>query len=351
MTEKSESGDLDSPDSPPFSLKFDPEYGDWYSDQSDRIYLDEHPIFIYDKNRRKWVQLVDVDVGELCKYVNTISGWNGGLHFSVPSLASEKFHGELETNHECFGNDIRYDYANKRTQFLNSYANGSFVHSPSHPTGIGIRLVNASQIPSGGLTISSSVPVYIQGSFNTTNVQPKAAIHADSVTVLSNEWQDWASGLWNKSLLKPQPARNVVINAHIMTGTPHPEYMNHSLAGVTRNEVPDIGFLGAIRILEDWGTYRITLGGSLLIPVHSKVHWEPWVGLGSSYGKSLPPVNFSHNPSLGVSVGMPFYYRVGCGRTTRMVGNSVYDDVPQTTERLSGAGAADRDSILWSILR
>ena len=83
-----------------------------------------------------------------------------------------------------------------------------------------IRLSNGSILPSGGLTIASSNPVYVQGDYNTgrtagnepaSNVTPDptnapaanpaaptttdyarqpAAVIADAVTVLSNAWND-----------------------------------------------------------------------------------------------------------------------------------------------------------------
>src|SRR5207245_4565123 len=66
-----------------------------------------------------------------------------------------------------------------------------------------VRLVNGSQLPSGGLTVVSQNPVYIVGDYNcgappcpqpapgqpATGPHPPAAVLADAVTVLSNAWQ------------------------------------------------------------------------------------------------------------------------------------------------------------------
>ena len=82
----------------------------------------------------------------------------------------------------------------------------------------GIRLVNGSKLPSQGLTVVSENPVYVQGDYNTkdkngnlrtaltplTDLIP-AAVMADAVTVLSNNWgpndyddkgEDKRSELW-----------------------------------------------------------------------------------------------------------------------------------------------------------
>jgi hypothetical protein len=64
-----------------------------------------------------------------------------------------------------------------------------------------------SNLPAGGLTIASENPVYVQGNYNATvgtvanGVEPNethlpAAILADSITLLSNAWNDSLSFQW-----------------------------------------------------------------------------------------------------------------------------------------------------------
>src|SRR6202011_1092 len=108
-----------------------------------------------------------------------------------------------------------------------AYKSGSFNgivyfydKSNTSSTRRGVRLVNGSNIPSTGLTVASSNPVYIQGDFNTggtgTSVPanqanayatvgatpgPQASgysrapcsVIADAVTLLSNSWNDFNS--------------------------------------------------------------------------------------------------------------------------------------------------------------
>ena len=60
-----------------------------------------------------------------------------------------------------------------------------------------LKIVNGAigQLPADGLTIVAENPVYVQGNYNAGGAgfpgsQPPAAIMADAVTLLSNNWLD-----------------------------------------------------------------------------------------------------------------------------------------------------------------
>lgn len=53
----------------------------------------------------------------------------------------------------------------------------------------GIRLKNGATLPTGGLTVVTPDPIYVQGNFNTVNKKP-AAVLADALNLLSNAWND-----------------------------------------------------------------------------------------------------------------------------------------------------------------
>ena len=55
-----------------------------------------------------------------------------------------------------------------------------------------MRLINGGTLPTDGLTVASQNPVYIQGDYNTTSASTRgsAAVFADAVTILSNNWKD-----------------------------------------------------------------------------------------------------------------------------------------------------------------
>jgi hypothetical protein len=92
-----------------------------------------------------------------------------------------------------------------------------------------IRLKNGSVLPNGGITIASANPVYIQGDYNTGGNPPSnsgdpvhptvgnywqpAAVIADAVNILSNNWLDS-----NAANLSARIATNTTVNTAIVSG-------------------------------------------------------------------------------------------------------------------------------------
>jgi hypothetical protein len=54
----------------------------------------------------------------------------------------------------------------------------------------GVRVKNGKTLPSGGLSVVSQNPVYVQGDFNTTGAWQPGLIAGDAINVLSNAWSD-----------------------------------------------------------------------------------------------------------------------------------------------------------------
>jgi hypothetical protein len=262
------------------------------------------PYILFDKNRRKWVQLIEIDVGNLApdKTLYYVGEGNNGAMLNVNQLTK----------------DIRINYASSRLSGTSRDTNYLF-------TGIGVRLKNAETLKTN-LTLITPFPVYIQGNFNTAT--PKnATIVADNVTVLSNQWEDLTSRLYSDHPLKKAVTSPVTINAHLIVGTPHPDYMYKG----NNNKIPECGLLGVVKILENWGTHSITLGGAVVVPFRSKAAWEPW-GTTNSYGtgattdptRSIPKLNFSpcsifrHDRQWGFTTNSPFcpcLYEIKAGKT------------------------------------
>lgn len=219
----------------------------------------EIPSFIFDKNRRQWVQLIDIDMAKMAdaRVISFVGEEGNAPYFNQNLLRS----GTSYTH-------IQEDYANNRSTDLNKN-NLDYVN-----VAVGIRLINAKRVIQNNLTIVSQFPLYIWGDFNTDTTKSSVAIVADSITVLSNEWVDWASRFWSRHTLKPKPKTDVTINAHLITGQPYPFYMPK--AALSTFPTPEIGFINCIKILEDWGTYKIRLGGALISFFRSKQQWEPW---------------------------------------------------------------------------
>lgn len=178
----------------------------------------------------------------------------------------------------------------------------------------GIRLKNAASLPSEGLTVSSSNPVYIQGDYNTgrtagneppSNTTPDktnapaanpaspevanydrvpAAVIADAVTVLSNDWTETSSPM--------STAANTTVNTAIITGIVPSG--NGYYSGGAEN-FP--------RFLENWSSKTLTYYGSMIQLYTSQQGIGHW-GAASVYS---PPSrawyfdkNFLSTPPAGV---------------------------------------------------
>jgi len=349
----------DDPSSPPHKLV---ESGDhWTLDSTKlRLHTSEPGYqFMYDRNRAKWIQLMDVDIGALTAAVKNKTGifstWASDLNRTIkincywqghPNNANCNYNSYDSTSDKL--EDIRLDYVNARTNFLNSYNNGSYNYYSILKNGqplfksvvdIGVRLINATELPEGGMTLICPYPLYIKGSFNTTkdtqgNIKP-ALIITDSLTILSDKWQDWRSSMdFGTSYLYSSDGKSCdpaipapTIYAHVITGRTHPNFWLQD-----NGMYPDFGIHDAFRTLEDI-SYPINFYGSLLLPYYCQRQWEP-------------PIDFCHkdrSPSwfayasfylgaegkewakMRTAPGMPTYLKVGRGRKTQAIGSKVYD--------------------------
>ncbi|MDR0647428.1 MAG: hypothetical protein LBF43_03270 [Puniceicoccales bacterium] len=316
------------------------DYGSYWQPESfdnkiARVYIPSHYNFIYDRNRAKWIQLLDFDMAAF------ITSLNSGSPMTLASFQNDvnstllfhrywlgKRNGDNYKAPATTSNDIRTNYIASRTTFLNSYNNGSYVYpsSLSPVLDFGIRIINASALPAGGLSIVCPFPLYIKGTFNTTNTQPKAFIVADSLTLLSNDWQDWSSGAdVSNTYLRATTSSSSHIYAHIMTGTTHPDFWLKDNGNVLN---PDLGIHGAFRSLEDINN-MVNFQGSLMLPYYCKMQWEPPINF-CDYGRtphSYAPIdiNFMDSRSMRPTACMPFYHRINRGRKTQTIGDATYN--------------------------
>jgi len=141
-----------------------------------------------------------------------------------------------------------------------------------------VRLVNGSQLPSGGLTVVSQNPVYIAGDYNTVPVganHPPAAVLGDAVTVLSNSWQPGNAGGYDSKgnlAFTTRVASDTTVNAAIATGP-----SSESTIGRDNGKVNNL-----VRFLENWSTKTFTYSGSLLALWHSQQVTGAWRCCGTS---------------------------------------------------------------------
>jgi hypothetical protein len=171
-----------------------------------------------------------------------------------------------------------------------------------------IRIKNGGKLPSGGLTIASANPIYVQGDYNTGAsgttlpqsdsstpdptkptvagyTRQPAAIVGDAVTVLSNSWLDSKAGTM-------PTASNTTVNAAFISGIVPSANGNYS-GGV--ENFP--------RFLEDWGNKQFTYYGSMIELYNSQQAIGKW-GAGNVYN---PPnrawyfdTNFVSSPPPGI---------------------------------------------------
>lgn len=137
----------------------------------------------------------------------------------------------------------------------------------------GIRIKNGATLPSGGLTVVSDNPVYIQGDYNTATQWQPAAVVADAVNILSNNWSDTKS----TSALSSRSASNTTINTAILSGVVSTTANPNTYSGGVEN-FP--------RFLEDWSGKTLTYNGSMVEIFNSKQAVGIW-GQGNVYN---PPI-------------------------------------------------------------
>ena len=185
--------------------------------------------FLQDQREGAKVRVVNFDVAEFIKYFpnHNTKSWNGIIHVRDSSGSA----------------------SNKA----------------------GVRVLNGSKVPAGGISIVSDNPVYVQGDFNTgrvagtseppsntTNTEDPdvsgytrrpASIMADAITLLSNSWSDGNS----YSGLSARIASNTTINAALVAGNVPTAAGNYSGGGEN-----------FVRFLEDWTDKRFTYYGAMM---------------------------------------------------------------------------------------
>jgi hypothetical protein len=158
----------------------------------------------------------------------------------------------------------------------------------------GIRLIDGQTLMNGGLTVATPDPLYVEGNYNVdptqvgtanTSKSKPAALVADSINVLSGNWND-ANG--NKTLSN-RTATDTTVNAAFLAGIV-PSGNGYYSGGV--ENFP--------RFLESWSGRTFTYNGSMVVMFPSQTGISPWKGTGSLYNIYDPPTrnwNFDMNYS------------------------------------------------------
>jgi hypothetical protein len=173
--------------------------------------------------------------------------------------------------------------------------NGIVYVELASPSTSGVRVVNGSQIPNygsqAGLTFSTNAPLYVKGNFNSNGTIPAnatsmgvpetneapAALIADAITILSNNWNDTNS---NKAL-SYRTATPTVVSAALVGG----------IVPSAGNKYSG-GFENYPRFLENWGGVKFGYRGAVVALFDSEIATQPW---GSSDVYSPPVRVWAYN--------------------------------------------------------
>jgi len=132
----------------------------------------------------------------------------------------------------------------------------------------------------GGFTVASENPVYVQGNYNSSAGDPfwgggsnttphaAAAIIADAVTLLSNNWTD-ANSLNNPTNLGGRGAASSYYRMAVAGGKNVP-FPIPAWAGVSNDFGTDGGLHNFLRYLENWGGQTLYYNGSLVSMYYSE---------------------------------------------------------------------------------
>ncbi|MBD3426306.1 MAG: hypothetical protein GF409_03630 [Candidatus Omnitrophica bacterium] len=196
----------------------------------------------YNFREGKYIRMTDIDIEKLAGWCNVDSEGNevppGGDYSSVVGKA------QLYSNH-LPANALLYATRDDTT--------------PDQQPGI--RLLNGSEIhSSGGLTVVSNDPAYIQGDFNNINKKP-ASVFADAVNIVSNNWDDGNSD-GDKSA---RQATETTVNAAFIAGINETSWGDYSG-----------GLENYPRLHEDWGGITLTIRGAFVSLWNSQIATGRW---------------------------------------------------------------------------
>jgi hypothetical protein len=187
---------------------------------------------IQDFRENATVRLVTLDVSKLDK--TKIAGWNGVVYVSDTSAS------------QTGGTPKR-----------------------------GVRLKNGATLPSGGLTVVSDNPVYIQGDYNTLGTRQPASVMGDAIMILSNAWVDGNSSADINS--GSRNATDTTINTAILGGIVPTD------PTVTGSKAYSGGVENFPRFMENWSGKTLTYNGSMVQLFKSQQAVGRWGTSSQSY--------------------------------------------------------------------
>jgi hypothetical protein len=225
---------------------------------------------LYDKRELQSIPISDLNVGAITPTLNAASGFNGILYVYDTGTSSEK----------------------------------------------AIRVTNGGVLPDNGLTIATEDGMYVQGDYNTgTTTNPKlvpsnsnpqtnastnvsgyttksAALVADAIMVLSNNWSDSNAS----SSVSSRVASNTTLNTALISGY---------VASVNGGSSGRSGYSGGMnnfpRFLESWTNTNMTFSGAFVSLYQSQQFTGSW-DTGDIYA---PPTRYWYFDTMLLSRVLP----------------------------------------------
>ncbi|MGA3267292.1 MAG: hypothetical protein ABSE16_10765 [Verrucomicrobiota bacterium] len=166
-----------------------------------------------------------------------------------------------------------------------------------------VRMANAQQLPSGGLTVATPQPLYVLGNYNVTtngvnfsealsNVTytVPAALLGDAITVLSSNWSD---SYTSSTALTSRPTTSTTLNAATLEGIVPSNGVNYS--GGVEN---------FLRLLENWSSSQyLNYNGSIVVMFPSQFATNFWQAPGVYYNP--PNRQWGFDVNFSTSGGLP----------------------------------------------
>jgi hypothetical protein len=251
-------------------------------------------VNFYDYREGATVQALQVNVGAMNVWLtNSLtlgSSSNTSCRYIFPVFGATNYNptlgGEQYSQLNAYGGTAK----GHSIDSIYVYNNVSPIAGSQLP---GVRMYNAQQLPTNGLSVVTPQPMYVFGSYNvttngtvfsintlgnTTNTYP-AGLFADAVTILSSNWSDsYTSG----TTLSSRSPASTTINAATLEGIV-PSNGSYYSGGVEN----------FLRLLENWGG-TLTYNGSIVVMFPSQYATNHWSG--SYYG--VPTRQWGFDPNF-----------------------------------------------------
>ena len=221
-------------------------------------------VSFYDYREMDTVQSVQVNVGALNTWLNT-TGPTGGAQFNSLNTSGS---------------------TSKAHQINSIYVYNSVPLTPTQLPAV--RMSNGAQLPPNGLTVVTPQPMYVQGNYNTqtnttggastattnTAYTYPAALMADAVTVLSQQWKDTYTS--STSLSGRTVTSADTVNAALLVGID---------PSITANGTKYFsgGLENYLRLLENWNSEPLWYNGSEVAMFNSAYATNYWQSPGVYY--------------------------------------------------------------------